>query len=133
MIRVAMQQIVIDPSRLRAFTRAGGGPVIADVTRRGTNVQTRAKALVRKRTRTLERSIVKRVTIEARGPVCYVVTDVPYAGYEHDGTRPHLIRPRIRKALRFPAGGAVVFAQLVRHPGTDGSQFLLRALPAARD
>lgn len=128
-----MQEIVIDPSRLRAFTRAGGGPVIADITRRGTNVQTRAKALVRKRTRKLERSIVKRVTIEARGPVVYVVTDLPYAPWEHDGTRPHLIRPRIRKALRFPVGGTVVFSQLVHHPGTQGSHFLLRALPAARD
>lgn len=139
MIKTQLGPVQVDPARLRAFTRAGGGPVVNDMMRRGTNVQTRAKQLVRKRTRKTERSIVKRLAIEPRGVVVYVVTDVETAVYEHDGTRPHIIRPRNRKALRFPASGsrpggvAVVFAKQVRHPGTTGSRFLVLALPAAKD
>ncbi|MFC8466008.1 hypothetical protein [Streptomyces sp. NPDC057250] len=49
-----------------------------------------------------------------------------------DGTRPHLIRPRRKKALRFQAGGGVVFAKLVRHPGTKANNYLLRALRRGR-
>lgn len=33
-------------------------------------------------------------------------------------TRPHEIRPRRGRALRFAAGGRMVFARLVRHPGS---------------
>jgi hypothetical protein len=51
--------------------------------------------------------------------------------FEHDGTAPHVIRPRTKKMLRFPSGGAVVFARVVHHPGTTGSQFMTRALPLA--
>lgn len=49
-----------------------------------------------------------------------------------NGTRPHLIRPRRKKALRFEVGGEVVFAKLVRHPGTRPNDFLGRALRLGR-
>jgi hypothetical protein len=55
-------------------------------------------------------------------------SDVEYADMVHDGTRPHIIRPRRAKALRFRAGGRVVFAKVVRHPGTRARPFLDRAL-----
>lgn len=127
-------EIVIDPTKLARFAKSGSGPVLKDLMRRGTNVQIRARGLVRKRTRTLEKSIVKRAEVDSRGPVVYVVTSVSYARYENDGTRPHLIRARNRKVLRFPgAGGQLVFVTQVHHPGTTGSQFLTRALAAARD
>lgn len=47
------------------------------------------------------------------------------------GTRPHLIRPVRAKALRFTVGGRVVYAKLVRHPGTRANNFLAASLPAA--
>lgn len=71
------------------------------------------------------------VTVGAAGP------------YLERGTRPHIIRPRKAKLLRFPAagvattrggrptaaavrqGGAYVFARVVRHPGTKPYPFLL--------
>lgn len=62
-----------------------------------------------------------------------------YAIYVHEGTRPHEIRPRNKKALAFPAnsgsatlggrvrsGGKVRFAKRVRHPGTKPNPFMLR-------
>jgi hypothetical protein len=131
-IRVQLGDIRVDPAALRRYTRSAGGPVVADITRRATNVQTDARRRVQKRTRATERSIVKRVVVEGRGVVGYVVTDSPIAGYLHDGTAPHVIRPRVKKVLRFPAGGTIVFAMHVNHPGTEGSQFLVRALQAGR-
>jgi hypothetical protein len=35
------------------------------------------------------------------------------------GSRPHIIRPRRAKMLRFKVGGRTVFARSVRHPGTE--------------
>lgn len=46
----------------------------------------------------------------------------------NDGTRPHLIRPKNAKALRFRVDGKVVYAKVVRHPGTRARPFLDRAL-----
>jgi hypothetical protein len=139
MIRVTLASVHVDASRLAAFVRSPGGPVVRDLMRRGTNVQTAARAKAPKgATRALERSIVKRLAIEARGPVVYIGTDVPYALWVHEGSDPHVIVPRRRKALRFPAPGsapgavAVVFARRVNHPGSKGTPFLVDALPAAQ-
>lgn len=51
-----------------------------------------------------------------------------YAVMHHEGTEPHEIRPRARRALRFPKGGMVVFAARVWHPGTAPVKFLTRWL-----
>lgn len=55
-------------------------------------------------------------------------SDVEYAPMVNDGTRPHIIRPRRAKALKFKVGGKVVFARIVHHPGTRANPFLDRAL-----
>lgn len=55
-------------------------------------------------------------------------SDVYYAPYVNDGTRPHTIRPKRAQALRFTVGGKVVFAKVVHHPGTKPRPFLDRAL-----
>lgn len=55
-------------------------------------------------------------------------SDVEYADMVHDGTRPHIIRPRTKQALRFKVGGRTVFATVVHHPGTRARPFLDRAL-----
>jgi hypothetical protein len=44
------------------------------------------------------------------------------------GSRPHVIRARRRKALRFVVNGKVMFRRSVLHPGTRGSGFLTRSL-----
>lgn len=44
------------------------------------------------------------------------------------GSKPHVIRARRRKALRFVVNGKVVFRRSVMHPGTRGSGFLTRSL-----
>lgn len=93
-----------------------------------------------RKTANLQRSIKveavsdSHVTIEAQAS---------YAVFVERGTRPHIIRPRNTKALRFAAsaagqrlsgsarrGAAVIFARVVHHPGTQAQPFME---PAARD
>lgn len=50
-----------------------------------------------------------------------------HAPYVEFGTRPHLIEPVRARALCFTVGGEIVFARLVRHPGTKPQWFVRRA------
>lgn len=50
------------------------------------------------------------------------------AHYIHEGTRPHIIRPRTKKALRFRSGGVTYIRAFVRHPGIGSTPFLTSAL-----
>jgi len=52
-----------------------------------------------------------------------VSADAPYSGFVEFGTRPHVIRPKVRRALRFEVDGKVVFATRVYHPGTSPHPF----------
>lgn len=61
-------------------------------------------------------------------PQVTISVGVNYAEMVHDGTRPHIIRPRNAQALRFMVGGRVVYARVVHHPGTRPRPFLDRAI-----
>lgn len=78
--------------------------------------------------------IESRRTLTLRS-VYTIGSDVEYAKYVNDGTRPHIIRPRRARALRFRVGGRIVYAAVVHHPGTRARPFLddaLRQVAAAR-
>ena len=92
-------------------------------------VVNRAKVLVPVRTGRLRSSIRAEPPriFSLRGSVT-VGSDLEYAAMVNDGTRPHVIRPRNAKVLRFTVGGQVVFARVVNHPGTKARPFLDRAL-----
>ncbi len=65
-----------------------------------------------------------RVTLNSvRGKVG---TRVKYAASQHEGSVPHFIRPRRKKALRFywEAVGKTVIFRKVYHPGTGATPFL---------
>jgi hypothetical protein len=53
-----------------------------------------------------------------------VYNDTSYAAAVHDGTRAYTIRARKKKALRFEAGGTVIFRKAVKHPATKGRPWL---------
>ena len=77
------------------------------------------------RTGRLAQSIVKQVEkLEASvGPL------VSYAWFVECGTAPHEIRPIRAQILAFSgAGGKLVFAPLVHHPGTKANPFMHRTL-----
>jgi hypothetical protein len=58
-----------------------------------------------------------------------VSNNTKYAAAVHDGSRPHIIRPKRRKALAFDPGGweGIVVRKWVRHPGTKGQPWLRTA------
>jgi hypothetical protein len=55
----------------------------------------------------------------------------PHAVFVHWGTKPHVIKPKNRKMLRWPVGGAFAFAREVHHPGYKGDAWLTRAADSA--
>lgn len=78
--------VVIDPDALADYIRDGGGPVVGELSRRGTNVQMGAVRQVGKKTRRLERAIVKRAGVDREGPFLLVVAEgVSYGIYHHNG------------------------------------------------
>lgn len=52
--------------------------------------------------------------------------------YLHQGTRPHVIVPRNKLALRWVSGGKFVFSQRVHHPGTRPDEFIFQAAEQLR-
>lgn len=96
----------------------------------------------------IKRETPRRTSNLSRNNIIASITDTEiryankanYAVPVHEGSRPHDIVPRRRKALRFApgkgstlsgrprAGAQVVFARRVRHPGNKANPFMLRGL-----
>lgn len=127
-------KVTLYPGEPKLFVNDADGPVLRDLLRRMTRVKFESRKLVRVRTGRLFSTIDTRVGGNKGGIFVDVVAGgkgIKYTGYEHDGTRPHIIRARRKKALRFMLDGKVVFRKQVRHPGTTGTLFLTMALPYA--
>lgn len=133
-VRLRPDQVRFYPGEPTLFVVDPAGPVIRELDRRMSRAQTRARSLVRVRTGLLLSTIRKQPGFRKT----YVYVDLvagrrgmKYTGVEHEGSRPHEIRARRRKALRFIQGGHVQFRTRVWHPGTKGTHFLTEALPLA--
>ena len=121
-----MARVRLDRAQLNRTIRGASRRELETAARQ---VMNRAKVLAPVDTGRLRASI----RIESRRlltlrSVYTIGSDVSYAAYVNDGTRPHTIRPRTAKALRFVVGGRVVYAKVVHHPGTRARPFLDRAL-----
>lgn len=92
----------------------------------------KAKVLAPRKSGKLSGSM--RVDIAGGFPKFKLTLDSPlkYYPFVTNGTRPHLITPKSRKVLRFSAGGSIVFARSVNHPGTKPNKFDRRALEAIK-
>lgn len=113
--------------------KSRNGIVGRDLSARATRVQLAAKAQAGVKSGMLKRDITKN-WIKGRGDdlAISVGSTRDYAWMHHDGTRPHIIRPKNAKLLRFVAkDGKIVFAKVVRHPGTKANQYLADNLPLA--
>jgi hypothetical protein len=121
---------------IRSTFRAQDGPVGKQLDIRSRMVMQEAQRTVPVRTGTLLASIRREYGTNAIGAYWQVHAGVAgltdYLGYILNGTPPHIIRPRRRKALRFIAGGRVTFATKVQHPGTRKNNFLENALHVLR-
>lgn len=84
------------------------------------------------RTGRLQKATKHRVVRTAGGKVLKLTNTRKYAASIDLGARPHVIRPRRRKFLRFRGrDGNWVFARKVNHPGNKPYKFLYRASRAA--
>ena len=52
----------------------------------------------------------------------------PYAVFLEYGTRPHVIRPKRARALRFEVDGKIVYARYAMHPGTHPRRIMAKAI-----
>ena len=104
--------------------RGPGGAVDRDMRRRALVVQAAAKAKVGKRTGALGASIHARRSRDVTGPYWAVGSTLNYALLHHEGSPPHVIVPSRRQALRFTAGGRVVYTRQVSHPGFRANRYL---------
>lgn len=69
-----------------------------------------------------------------RGPwAVFVRASAKHALFVEEDTKPHIIRARRAKMLRFVQNGRVRFARSVRHPGTKGTHFMRDARDAAEE
>jgi hypothetical protein len=99
-----------------------------DAKRVADQVRARAQVLAPVDTGRLRGSLKIQKKLTFRGPTYTVYTNVKYAPYVENGTPPHKIRPKTKKALKFKIGGRTVFAKVVNHPGTKPRPFLARAV-----
>lgn len=122
-----MARVTIDRADLRRVMR---GASMRELRQVAPQVVNRAKVLAPVDTGRLRASI---------GPATYsrtwtlrpratIEVGVSYGKMVHDGTRPHVIRPVRKQALKFTVGGQTVYAKIVHHPGTRPRPFLDRAL-----
>lgn len=89
-----------------------------------------SQAATHHKTGALVRSIYKR-HIAGGWEVGHDLQHAPHAVFVHWGTKPHVIRPKNKKTLRWPSGGAFSFARSARHPGYKGDPWLVRAAAQA--
>lgn len=108
--------------------RGPGGLVYNEIQKRTRRANTFAKAQVGKDTRELYRSISYRITAGSGNVLGVVSANNKIALMHHNGTRPHIIAARNAQTLRFKSRGKIVYAKVVRHPGTRPNRFLTDSL-----
>jgi hypothetical protein len=110
--------------------------LLDDVARRGGDValgHVQHHADFKRRTGQLQDTTDYRVVKLKSGRILRITNPKKYAPSIDTGARPHIIRPRNAKVLRFfsKKAGRVVFARFVRHPGNRPYKFLYNATDAA--
>ena len=86
-----MADLVWNEGALRLLLASPAGGVGRDLARRAIRVQNKAKQLCPKDTGRLAQSITWKMTVSGLGLDAVVGTNVEYAVYVHEGTRPHVI------------------------------------------
>ncbi|GHA94685.1 hypothetical protein [Streptomyces chryseus] len=122
-------EVRIDPGRIVRLLRLRGGIAERGLRRRTERVANLAE---RKAPGSMGDYVAWKIEQGPNGLQGVVTCDHPAVRFVLDGTRPHVIRPRRAKALRFDMGGRMVFATKVNHPGTRANNFLGEALREGR-
>lgn len=123
---MAKDFMTINPQAAGALARRSAGPMVAVIT-----LKAAAHARI-EAPGTMKQHIRPIINQSVSAPLGIVMCDHPATSFVINGTKPHDIRPRTRKVLRFESRSGTVYARVVHHPGTKPNNFLMRALLAAR-
>jgi hypothetical protein len=119
-----MTKLVFRESAMNNYLYSTNGQVGRYLARRGHRIVSAAKRQVGVNTGALRASIHMRHMSDPRGQYIKIGSSLNYARMHHEGTKPHLIRPNTAHMLRFYSKGQIVFAHMVRHPGTPANRYL---------
>jgi hypothetical protein len=119
-----MSRVVFRSTVIENYLDMPGGQVGRYLGRRGRIIEAAAKRQVGVSTGALRSSIHMRHMTDPRGQYIKIGSSLSYARMHHEGTKPHLIRPNTAHMLRFVSKGQIVFAHMVRHPGTPANRYL---------
>jgi hypothetical protein len=117
-------RITLDRAGIRADANRFARPRVTTVTRQVLNRSAIGCPVDSGRLRASGRM---KVGESGKGPRGVVEYPVKYAAAVEDGSGPHVIRARKKKALRFKYGGRTVIVKSVKHPGTKARPFLTQA------
>ena len=115
------------PVAFKEFRSSPSQDIGRDLYRRGRELQGYARMDVPKRTGRLAASIDVKYK-KSLNPRVIVGSSLNYAYFVHEGTKPHIIRARQGRTLRFVQNGRVIYATKVNHPGTRPTRFLTKHL-----
>lgn len=119
MVRIVFREAILD-----RYLNSPNGQVGRYLHKRGLLVEAAAKRQVGVKTGALRASIHMRHSRDTRGQYVRIGSPLSYARAHHEGTRPHIIRPNNQQVLKFVSKGQVIFATMVRHPGTKPNKYL---------
>ena len=133
MAKVKVRLELLPRTALLAIAAGYVSPHVAETTR---IILNRARVRAPVRTGNLRALLTMRMRATRTLVIGTVESRAKYTIFVHDATRPHIIRARHARFLRFEAPpGVVRFRKMVRHPGTRGNPFLrdsMREIAPAR-
>lgn len=120
-------RVKVARDRLILVAQQAGAKEVARTTRKVFN---RARVLSPVRTGNLRanHSPDLRVVKSMNRVVGRVIVSTRYAAAVHEGAKPHIIRAKKKKALKFKYRGQTVIVKSVKHPGNKAQPWLMTAL-----
>ena len=107
------------------FNRVMLDKTVSEAGRRGVRHAEQHPHFIPRSPRGLAKSNQYKILRTRKGRLLRLQNPKRHAKWIEDGTKPHVIKPRRAKLLRFRAkSGALVFARKVNHPGTKPYRFL---------
>lgn len=124
-----MVTFIKDPDGWEQLTRGPDDLIGRDLAKRGVRLKSLAMKQAHKKTGKLAASMTTSLSVDFKGLQVTVGSNVKHALMHHEGTKPHIIKPRRARTLRFVQRGKIRYAQRVFHPGSRPNRYLTDNLP----
>lgn len=119
-----MAKVILYPGPMNMLTKSPVGEVGRFLAGRARLIIVAARRQVGYKTGALSTSIHSRQSRTAYGQMVWIGSTLDYALAHHEGTKPHIIKPKKARVLRFTAGTRVIYSRSVKHPGTRANRYL---------